>query len=519
MESGKAISRDDISGCGNSEQHTRGYLLAENRAVWTFYVLALLVSISTWLIGIRAPLRVDETGTYWQIGAGFAGIWPRQFISLSFPTYSYILWLSTKLIGSSELALRIPSVVAMLGAAYLFYLAARELIGQEFAIIATIIFSLNPFIIFEAIDIRPYGFAVLFTNAAILVLLRLRKSQSNWLAVLFGLLAAVIVSLHYLFAAILPAFFLCLIAFKVHDRKALLRQCGVALAAFTLAFVPMVPGLQYLFRTASSHVCAPNPTLGDLFVTFIPVWLVPAAALTALFAVATTRSIPRVHLGRWRILLCGSLAVIPTLILYGVTVTTSLNVFSATYHRLSAIPGMSLLLAMALYRFRSSSVRIVFCSAYAVITLGSCLWNPVIKQHSYSWKYALQIVQENTQADNAPVVMCSNHIESNYTTMPVGSAKTSLYFAPLSYYRLTAPVIPLPETLNDETARVFLPFLKESEQKHERFLAIGHSYSYKTLDWIIENASGAYTVRTLGVYDEVKVLEFVPRDSPANRER
>jgi hypothetical protein len=101
----------------------------------------------------------------------------------------------------------------------------------------------------------------------------------------------------------------------------------------------------------------------------------------------------------------------------------------------------------------------------------------------------------------------------------VGSAKTSLYFAPLSYYRLTAPVIPLPETLNDETARVFLPFLKESEQKHERFLAIGHSYSYKTLDWIIENASGAYTVRTLGVYDEVKVLEFVPRDSPANRER
>jgi hypothetical protein len=180
---------------------------------------------------------------------------------------------------------------------------------------------------------------------------------------------------------------------------------------------------------------------------------------------------------------------------------------------------MSLLLAMALYRFRSSSVRIVFCSAYAVITLGSCLWNPVIKQHSYSWKYALQIVQENTQADNAPVVMCSNHIESNYTTMPVGSAKTSLYFAPLSYYRLTAPVIPLPETLNDETARVFLPFLKESEQKHERFLAIGHSYSYKTLDWIIENASGAYTVRTLGVYDEVKVLEFVPRDSPANRER
>jgi 4-amino-4-deoxy-L-arabinose transferase-like glycosyltransferase len=143
---------------------------AQNRVSLSIYVLALAASISTWFIAIRAPLWLDEVASYFQINAGFSGIWSRQFVGPSFAAYSYILWLSTKLIGTSEIALRVPSVVAMLGAVYLLYLAAREIFERDIAIIAAVVFCLHPIVVFASIDIRPYAFGALATNAAILVI-------------------------------------------------------------------------------------------------------------------------------------------------------------------------------------------------------------------------------------------------------------------------------------------------------------------------------------------------------------
>ena len=121
-----------------TEEHEGSYTLTAklhligDRALYAIYSLALFVSISTWFIAIRAPLWIDETGSYWQISKGFSEILPRQG-SLSFPAYSYILWLSTKIIGTSEIGLRVPSILAMLGAVYLLYLAARELFERDIA--------------------------------------------------------------------------------------------------------------------------------------------------------------------------------------------------------------------------------------------------------------------------------------------------------------------------------------------------------------------------------------------------
>jgi hypothetical protein len=163
---------------------------APGRVAYLIYALTLFISISMWLIVVRAPLWHDETVSYWQISSGFSQIWPRQFASLVFPSYAYILWFSTKLIGTSELALRMPSIVAMLAATYFLYLAARDMLGREDALVAAIAFALNPIVMFESIDVRPYAFGVLVINVTIFVLLRMRKSHSLLLAALFGLLTA-----------------------------------------------------------------------------------------------------------------------------------------------------------------------------------------------------------------------------------------------------------------------------------------------------------------------------------------
>jgi len=121
----------------------------------------------------------------------------------------------------------------------------------------------------------------------------------------------------------------------------------------------------------------------------------------------------------------------------------------------------------------------------------------------------------SASTDKAPVLICSDLPEADYETMPLDSAKESSLFAPLSYYRLSVPVVPLPRALNDEARRVGSQFLDEAAMKHERFLAAGYESSYATLDWLAQSAAGTNSVRKLGIFDGVEVLEFVPRSLPS----
>src|ERR1700733_12439554 len=132
------------------------------------YAVALAVSISTWFVAIRAPLWLDETISLFLIKDGFSGVtrlvWPDS------TAYSYLLLLWTKVMGTSEIMLRISSIPPMLGAVLLLYCSARKLFEQDTALMAAIIFCLDPVIVFAAIDVRPYAFAALATSASIFAL-------------------------------------------------------------------------------------------------------------------------------------------------------------------------------------------------------------------------------------------------------------------------------------------------------------------------------------------------------------
>jgi hypothetical protein len=509
-----AGSEGQIEETQRDRQLSRYRRFIPGRVFFALYSLALAASISIWFIAIRAPLWLDETGSYWQISGGFSKILSRQLIS--FPAYSYILWLSTKIIGSSEIALRVPSILAMLGAVYLLYLAARELFERDVAFIAVIVFCLHPIVIFESIDIRPYAFAALATNAAILILLRLRRSDSNWLAALLGLSAACILWFHFLFAVILPGLVLWFFVIKIRDRKTLWRQFGIAAAAFALAALPAIPELAYLFRTSKIHVYELAPNLLDLARILAPGWLLPIICVTVpvtllVSSFTTRRRDSVIPLKRWHLPLCASLALIPVLILFGVSVGTSIHLFKAS-HELVAVPGIALCWAFIAGRIESRSLRLLYCALFLASTaFHSFGASPIFGWASLTSKHALEFVQKNASADNAPVLICSNYTESNYADMPLDTAKDSNYFTQLSYYRLSVPVVPLPLALNDEAMRVGSRFLQEAATKHERFLALAYLPSYRTLDWLAQSAAATHTVRKLGVFDGFEVLEFVPR--------
>ncbi len=396
-----------------------------------------------------------------------------------------------------------------------------RIFGHETALLATVLFCVHYDILFASIDVRPYAFAVLSINLVILILIRLRYSNSNWLAALFGLSAAFIVGFQFLFAVILPALVVCFFVLKVGDRRKAWRQFGVALAVFTLAILPILPEPLFLFRTRETHVCDTAPNVGALIATFVPGWLLPIFVCLALVAFLVSKfSTPRrdshVRDDGWKILLCLSLAIIPVLILYSVSVGTPIHVFTERY-RMVSIPGIALCWAFVLSRFRPRALRLLFCICLVSLSGISYLHSPVSTRHEASWKHALEVVETNASADNAPVLICGAFIESDFAVMPIESAKTSPLFAPLSYYRIDVPVIPLPRDLNSETRRVGSIFLQQEAYKHQRFFVVEPFGSHKTIEWIEQGASAAYTFKKLEDSDGFEIVEFVPRAAAHDR--
>jgi hypothetical protein len=480
------------------------------RTLYAMYALALVVSISTWFTAIRAPLWLDETVSFFVIKGGFANIFSRQGWPCV-PAYPYLLWLWAKAVGTGEIALRISSILAMLGAVYLLYRSARELFEWDVAVIAAVVFCLHPIIHSESIDVRPYAFAALAITFSIFVLVQLRHNNSSWLAALFGLSAACIIYFQFLFVVILPALVICFFAIKVGDPKTRWRQFGIALAAFAVAFLPVIPGARFMFHTSSVHVFDPAPEFWQLHGTLGERTPLLILAGTILLAVATRRLELRSHLEARKLLFCGSLALIPILILYGVSVGTSTHIFVARY-RVVAIPGIALCWAYVVSRIESRALRLLFCSALVAVTAYHSFRSPSSRTHNYTWKYALEVAEKSASPDNAPVLICSDLPESDYMPMPIGSAvKDSAIFAPLTYYQVSVPVVGLPRALNEEAVQAGSKFLKEATDRHERFLALAFEPSYDTLDWLASNAEPTHRVQELGIYDKVKVLEFVPR--------
>jgi Dolichyl-phosphate-mannose-protein mannosyltransferase len=480
-----------------------------DRVLYTIYALVLAVAVSVWFVAIRAPLWLDETVSFFLIKGGLKGILSRQVWPDS-PIYSCLLWLWTKAMGTGEIMLRVSSVLPMLVAVYLLYRAARELFDADVAIIAAIVFCLHPIVIFASVDVRPYAFSALAINASILVLVQLRNNQSNWLAALFGLSAACIAEFQLLFAVILPALAICFVAAKIGDRKTMWRQLAVALVVFALAMLPTIPRLLYMLHTSSTHVFDAAPALMELVRTLAakkPAFIL----LLALLLAALVRRLNLRHgFDAWTILLCTSLALVPICTLYALSVRTSMHVFVPRY-RLVAVPGIALFWAFVISRIDFRALRLLLCIAIVAVIAYPYIKTPY-SSHGYSWKYALDVAEKNASSDDAPVLICSDLPESDYMPMPVGSAILDTgILPPLSYYKLSVPVVALPRALNSEAKRVSSQFVQEFTGRHQRFLALAFEPSYDTLRWIADLAGGTYEVHQIGVFDRVKVLEFVPR--------
>ena len=123
-------------------------------------------------------LWLDETHTAWVVADGFANIPSRAKAGNYGPVYFWLPWLSTQLLGMTEFALRLPSLVAGICLVPVCYFIARDWFRSSvLGVLAASLVAIDPHSLFYSLDARPYSLVQLFSAVHVWLLVRILNWQ------------------------------------------------------------------------------------------------------------------------------------------------------------------------------------------------------------------------------------------------------------------------------------------------------------------------------------------------------
>jgi mannosyltransferase len=304
-------------------------------------------------IGLGRPgLWTDELATWGMATTPWHEFWPvlRYVDAVLAPFYVLMrLWVSV--FGDSDIALRAPSVLAMVGSAAMIGVIGRRLSGPSVGLVAGIVFAVLPSTSRFAAEARPFALCAFVACLATLLLLRAceRPGALGWLG--YALSMVVLGWLHVV-ALLLLAGHACVV---LSWRRRAWWPFAAAACAACAASVPIL-----IFGVWQRHQVAYIPPVGfDTAVGYGQV-LFGGLAIAVGVGVLALFSLPM----RFPAAVFTAWAVAPTLAL--VLVSQALPMFLPRY-LLFTTPAWALLAGAALVRWRLP----LACMGIAALTLFS----------------------------------------------------------------------------------------------------------------------------------------------------
>lgn len=126
----------------------------QGKLIWLILLLGLVVR----LLSLNQSLWLDETISFLAIrNHSFFGLLS-EFPKYDFhpPTYYLLLKLWAQVFGTSEVSLRIPSLIAAVLSIYILYVLGRRLVSGKFGLLAALFLALNPLHIYYSQEVRMY---------------------------------------------------------------------------------------------------------------------------------------------------------------------------------------------------------------------------------------------------------------------------------------------------------------------------------------------------------------------------
>lgn len=218
-----------------------------------------------WYSALRHGLWMDEFGTYWVIRDGWQDAIARCLSRFhQSPFYYLVAWLNGQAFGTSETALRVPSVVAILATVYFVYKIGAELFDRPTGAFAAVFFMTMEDTFFCATSARPYAFGLFFSAASFYFLLRWTRhgSFAQWILYILSTLA--LFHCQWIFGALLAVHVVYFILEPEKSTRATPRNYFLALCSVALLWAPIIPQFLSLWG-ARSQLSYLAPVSSDRF--------------------------------------------------------------------------------------------------------------------------------------------------------------------------------------------------------------------------------------------------------------
>ena len=216
-------------------------------AICLYVIVAVAWALRLHHLG-KPELWFDEAASYFIASKGWSGIigYVTKAPFEHPPSYYLLLHEAMKLFGSSEWALRFPSV--LLGTLFLagLWRAGSVTLGQPLAFAATVIASVSPFLVTYSQEARMYALLQCLGLLATFLIYAAVKTRRPILWLLYAIVMLLGISTHYFFAFLLIAHIAMLYTLSGHQARVLAYATAIGglLVAALLIWLLFSPGLR-----------------------------------------------------------------------------------------------------------------------------------------------------------------------------------------------------------------------------------------------------------------------------------
>lgn len=445
---------------------------------------------------LAQSLQTDELLSAWVTSDTIGDtVWRAQRFQGNSAAYFVFLWFWRQLVGTSEVLLRLPSLIAVVFSIRQLVRFGRDLGNPDLGAIAGALLVGGASVATSATTARPYGFLLLF---AILSTHNLWRycSAGHLRHGLAWILSFVLAIAMTPFAATLAAVHLALFFARWPARPSI--ASFTRLAAFGVALTaPLVPQVLALSNRRESLVIIYPPSLVDVVIVAVP-WLA-VIGVGALAIIGFDPERGRAHLADARLYLFVAWAALPPILLYLAGVLGDSPVFSGRYRSVGLFGGCLLTAALV-----TSLRRPVAIVAAVVVGLFSAFMIQTPAGDGHGWRDAISAVDAATsQTEDRVLGFNSGLIETEDHANLTDPEWHDYLSAAVDHYEFDGPVVllsvnpPSQELLDDRMGRLF---------EHEVIAIIDGPANYAWQAAVIERAAAeGYSVESDTQHDVLTV--------------
>jgi len=438
-------------------------------------ILASLPVLCLWIAPMGSSLWLDELVTYWSV---CKGVVPSIARSQSWPglqtPYMVLVAAIVRLIGTSEIVLRLPSLFAVLLAAWLLFRLGEHLFDRETGILAVAIFtSLHPVAKEAATNARPYGIALFFVVASMLQLVRWLDTQRLRNMAGFIVTCSAIPYFHLLFTTIYLVFFAYGIYVWRAERRIRIKQLVLAAAAVMFLLMPPLWYVLFVSRPSAASSWAGTPDFEGLLSSFIPNVLAATLLLGGISACFVYQRLgAALQISRSTAFLLGSWLILPVITAFVVARATPLEVFVPRYY-LPAFVALALIAGYGIRMLTPARLRPIIAG---FVVGGSIMsyagYHLTVSPHREDWRTAAKLVRSTVLSPTTPVLLRVGLIETEKIHWDRSIDKDSPLLCPLSKYPMPGQIILVPYRIDAATIRYMQQISSQILATNETFLVV-----------------------------------------------